>query len=227
MSVSPNKTPKIKPKPRNTDWDAVHRDFRTGKFTQRELAEKYGVSHVAVGNKIRSEGWQQDLTDAIRQETNARLTAELVTSEVTKTFQQVTSVVGASAEVNVRVIMGHRTGLASITGIKNLLLDQIKQAAENMTDLREVIEMVRNPDENGRDRANDALRAAMERGALVDDLKKLAEVDERVRKGEREAFSLNDAPPGATDALTTLLHGISAGGSAGFKPVAQDPAYDE
>ena len=28
------------------------------------------------------------------------------------------------------------------------------------------------------------------RGALVDDLKKLAEVDEKVRKGEREAFSI-------------------------------------
>lgn len=79
-----------------------------------------------------------------------------------------------------------------ITNIKTLLLDQIEQAAANMAELSEIIEMVRNPDESGRDRANDLLRAAMERGALVDDLKKLAEVDERVRKGEREAFNLND-----------------------------------
>ncbi len=46
----------------------------------------------------------------------------------------------------------------------------------------------RHPDENGVDRANDALRKAMSRSALVDDLKKLADVDEKVRKGEREAF---------------------------------------
>ena len=56
--------------------------------------------------------------------------------------------------------------------------------------------MVRNPDENGIDRANDALRKAMSRSALVDDLKKLADVDEKVRKGEREAFGLDAAADG-------------------------------
>ena len=54
--------------------------------------------------------------------------------------------------------------------------------------------MVRKPDDNGIDRANDALRKAMSRSALVDDLKKLADVDEKVRKGEREAFDLDLDP---------------------------------
>lgn len=207
MSASPHKTPKIKPKPR-TDWDAVERDYRTGQFTLRELAEKYGISHAAIGKKSRAGVWQQDLSSAIRQATNAKLAAELVSSEVSKSFQEVSSVVAVAAEVNTQVIRGHRVGLTRITNIKTLLLDQIEQAAANMGDLSEIIEMVRNPDENGRDRANDLLRAAMERGALVDDLKKLAEVDERVRKGEREAFNLNDAPaegdaPGAGGASMT------------------------
>lgn len=39
-------------------------------------------------------------------------------------------------------------------------LNQIRQAAANMVDLAEVIEMVRKPDDNGIDRANDALPAA-------------------------------------------------------------------
>jgi hypothetical protein len=40
----------------------------------------------------------------------------------------------------------------------------------------------------------------MGRSALVDDLKKLADVDEKIRKGEREAFnieSLDDTPDSA------------------------------
>ena len=41
------------------------------------------------------------------------------------------------------------------------------------------------------DKANDALKKALSRTALVDDLKKLAEIDERVRKGEREAHNLD------------------------------------
>ena len=121
---------------RRTDWEAVERDYRTGRFTLRELETKY--------------------------------------------------------EVNKQVILGHRTGLQELTSVKRTLLGQIQQAAALLPDLAEVIEMVRKPDDNGIDRANDALRKAMSRSALVDDLKKLADVDEKVRKGEREAFGLDD-----------------------------------
>ena len=74
--------------------------------------------------------------------------------------------------------------------MKDVLIDQIEQAAKNLPNLAELIEMVRQPDDNGVDKANDALRRAMSRSGLVDDLKKLAEIDERVRKGEREAFAI-------------------------------------
>lgn len=177
-----------------TDWDAVERDYRTGKFTQRELADKYGVTHGAVGKRAREREWKKDLTAEIRQATNARLTEQLVANEVAKGIQQVANTVAAAAEVNTRVILSHRAGLQAITNVKRTLLEQIEQAAHLLPDLEEVIEMVRKPDDNGMDRANDALRKALSRSALVDDLKKLADVDEKVRKGEREAFALDEDP---------------------------------
>jgi hypothetical protein len=182
------------PARRTTDWDAVERDYRTGKFTQRELADKYGVTHGAVGKQARARGWKKDLTEEIRRATNAKLTEQLVCSEVAKGSQQVANTIAAAAEVNTRVILGHRAGLQAITNVKRTLLSQIEQAASLLPDLAEVIEMVRQPDDNGMDRANDALRKAMSRSALVDDLKKLADVDEKVRKGEREAFALDEDP---------------------------------
>lgn len=181
-------------KKHRTDWAAVERDYRTGKFTQRELADKYGVTHGAVGKQAREHGWKKDLTEEIRRATNAKLTEQLVSSEVAKGSQQVANTVAAAAEVNTRVILGHRAGLQAITNVKRTLLSQIEQAASLLPDLAEVIEMVRQPDDNGTDRANDALRKAMSRSALVDDLKKLADVDEKVRKGEREAFALDEDP---------------------------------
>ena len=99
----------------------------------------------------------------------------------------------AEAEVNAHVILGHRKGLREITAVRDLLLGQVAEAAANLPALTEVIEMVRCPDDNGIDRANDALKRAMSRSTLIDDLKKLAEVDEKVRKGEREAFSIAPA----------------------------------
>ena len=217
----------VKPKKERADWDAIERDYRTAKFTLRELETKHGTFASSIARKAKSDGWVKDLTEAIRQATNARLTSDLVDGVVNACSQNVNGAVNAAAEVNTRIILGHRTGLKRITSIKEQLLDQIEQAAANMSDLADVIEMVRNPDDNGMDRANDALKKAMGRSALVDDLKKLADVDEKVRKGEREAFSLNDAPPPDSDPLSSLLKSITSGNSSSFQPVATDPAHDE
>lgn len=174
-----------------TDWQAVERDYRTGQFTLRELGEKHKANPSLISRNAKAKGWTQDLAIAIQQATNAALVNELVGAEVHKSTQKVHSTVQAAAEVNKNVILGHRTGLNRLTTIKARLLDQIEQAAANMVDLAEVIEMVRNPDDSGMDRANDALKKAMSRSALVDDLKKLSDVDEKVRKGEREAFNID------------------------------------
>lgn len=153
--------------------------------------------------------------------------AELVKTEINDGQDKVKISVLAAAEIGKNVIMGHRKGLLRLTDVKVKLLMQIEQAAENMTDLTDIIEMVRNPDDNGMDRANDALRKAMGRSALVDDLKKLADVDEKVRKGEREAFSLDDDNKQKSDPFAAMLHRIASGNNSAFQPVQNDPAHEE
>lgn len=193
-AVDPGSTPlTTTPKPAKrklVDWPAVERDYRTSQMTMRELGEKYGCTHGAIVQKAKNSGWQRDLRPAIEQATQAKLIESALSNAVSSATQQVTNVVLAVAEVNTQVILRHRTGLQRLTRIKEQLLDQIEQAALNLPDLAEAIELVRNPDENGQDKANDQLRKAMSRTSLVDDLKKLAEVDEKVRKGEREAFNI-------------------------------------
>ena len=224
--IPARKGPSVVQKTR-TDWQAVERDFRTASFTLRELAEKYGVSHQAIAKQAKKNEWSQDLTQAIRQATNAKLVNQLVDKEVAKGGQAVANTVLAAAEINKDVILGHRKGLNRIACIKVKLLDQIEQAVENMVDLSEVIEMVRNEGENGMDRANDALRKSMGRSALVDDLKKLADVDEKVRKGEREAFGLNDAEAPEKSELDSLLNRICSSNNSAFGVVQDDPDHAE
>lgn len=210
MATAPRRsvaTSTASPKAKRADWDAIERDYRTAKFTLRELASKHGVSHQAIAKRSKVNAWTQDLSIAIRQATNAKLVDELVAKEVASGGQEVANVVLIAAEVNTQVILGHRQGLREITEVKNQLLNQIRQAAANMGDLADIIEMVRKPDDNGQDKANDALRKAMGRSALVDDLKKMADVDEKVRKGEREAFgieSMADTPDAAKPKRITL-----------------------
>lgn len=201
------------PTKQKPDWDAIQRDYRTAKFTLRELAEKYGVSHQAIAKRAKTGGWTQDLGNQIRQATNAKLVAKLVDSEVAKGGQAVADVVLVAAEINTNVILAHRTGLRRLSSIKEKLLDQIEQAVGNMEDLAEIIELVRKEDDRGVDKANDALRKAMGRSGLVDDLKKLAEVDEKVRKGEREAFNIQAEQSTEEDALAEFLNDLSTRGS--------------
>lgn len=183
---------KAAPKRQRVDWEAIKRDYRADKLTGIELAAKHKVSRETISRKRKDDEksgspWEKDLREAINKATDAALVREIVTEHHTK----ITDVILAAAEVNSRVILSHRTGLKRITTIQQKLLDQIEQAASNLPELEEVIEMIRKPDDNGKDAINDQMRKAMSRSSLVDDLKKLAEVDERVRKGEREAFNLN------------------------------------
>lgn len=215
---APKKAPPISTKPasrkkdagiavarkRRTDWDAVERDYRTGRFTLRELETKYEVNNSTISRRADKHGWTQDLSTAIKQATNAKLIQSIVAAECSKAQQNAADTVLAAAEVNKQVILGHRAGLLELTSVKRTLLGQIQQAAALLPDLAEVIEMVRQPDGNGIDRANDALRKAMSRSALVDDLKKLADVDEKVRKGEREAFGLDDGGKPENEGLAAM-----------------------
>lgn len=189
-------------KKRKTDWEAVERDYRTGAFTLRELEAKHGADNGLISRKAKKEGWTQDLGLAIKHATNAKLAEQLVSKEVSKSQQKVSTTIQVAAEVNTNVILSHRADLLEMKQVKKLLLDQIRQATVHIVDLAEVVEMVRNPDENGIDRANDALRKVLGRSALVDDLKKLADVDEKVRKGEREAFSIDAAAANPENAIS-------------------------
>lgn len=187
------------PGKRRADWEAVERDYRTGRYTLRELEAQHGVSYAQISRKASALGWDKDLREVIKQATDAALLRETVT----QAQKDVTDTVLVAAEANTQVILGHRTGLQALANVKHALLNQIAQATLLMPDLADVIEMVRKPDENGVDRANDALRKAMNRSTLVDDLKKLADVDEKVRKGEREAFGLDVAAEGDVDGPTS------------------------
>jgi hypothetical protein len=143
------------------DWDAVERDYRTGKFTLRELGEKHGCTHGAVVKMVKKHGWTQDLTKAVRAATNARLIQEAVSNEVAKGTQAVTNAVLAAAEVNARVIRRHQERAAKVHGDLELATAKVLAMAETVADVREA----------------GALMSAIEAGART--LKTLVEIERK------------------------------------------------
>lgn len=173
MNSEKARTSRPKARPR-TDWEAVERDYRTGKFTLRELAAKYNVSHQSVDGHVKRKGWTQDLSDAIRQATNTRLTNDLVNKEADKNRQDVDKVVDVAAEVNVRVILSHRSRLASLNDAVETAKAKLLALGDTVADIREA-------------------------ATFVQAVGNLATATKTLIEQERKAHNLDDAPPGDED----------------------------
>ena len=126
MAPDPSRRQIDWPKRRKVDWEAVERDYRTGKFTETELATKYGATRSAVNKQARTKGWQKDLRDEIKQATNARLVADLVAKEVAEGGKKVAETVLAAAEVNVQVILGHRSDIKAARDLAADLMQELR-----------------------------------------------------------------------------------------------------
>lgn len=122
---------------KNTDWQAVERDYRTGKFTEQELADKYGATRSAVSKHKRTKHWTKDLQTEIRQATNARLVAEMVADEVAEGSKKVANVILAAAEVNKNIILSHRTKIADAFYLLGLAKEAVVKTGASVTDIRE------------------------------------------------------------------------------------------
>ena len=51
---------------RDIDWPAVERDYRSGSFSLRELAERHRCSHSAIANFAGRHGWTRNPSPAVK-----------------------------------------------------------------------------------------------------------------------------------------------------------------
>lgn len=89
IKYKPSRRTNAATKKRSTDWNAVERDYRTAKFTLRELQAKHGPSYSLIARNAKKHRWSQDLSIAIKQANHAKLVNALVSTEVNKSAQQV------------------------------------------------------------------------------------------------------------------------------------------
>lgn len=178
---------------RDTDWAAVERDYRTGKFTLRELAEKYHVSHQAVGKQVKTKGWTQDLSLAIKQATNAKLVSELVDKEIASGGQEVANTVLVAAEVNKQVILKHRGDIARTSALAMDMLEELTLATRKPDEIQELFEKVTGDMEGqALSQAQQAFRDFMKVHSRVGSVHKLADTLTKLQTLERKAFAIDD-----------------------------------
>ena len=207
---------------RKTDWEAVERDYRTGKFTLRELEEKHGAFNSSIARKAKKDGWTQDLSRAIQQATNAKLAEALVSDIASEGAQNASATVLAAAEVNKQVILGHRKDVTATRNVAAALLEELSRSAL-LAEEQELLTQVlagsgAEPADEARIRAT--VQKALSLPSRVGSVKQLADTFDKLQVAERRAFGLDDkAPPAdtslndiATAELRRLREALSRGG---------------
>lgn len=122
---------------KRADWDAIERDYRTGRYTLRELETKHGVFNSSIARKAKNEGWTQDLSAAIRQATNAKLVNQTVDEIASKSAQEVSNVIADAANENISIIIGHRARLAGLVLAVNVAKDLVLTLGSEISGIRE------------------------------------------------------------------------------------------
>lgn len=198
------------------DWQAVERDFRTGRFTLRELGEKYRCTHAAVGKRARKEGWKQDLSSAVRSATNAGL----IEAAVAAGFQKTTDTVLAAAELNKSVILSHRNDVREMRDDVFMLLSELRSSMITEEERARLVQILagENPDAVDSIQARQLVSKFASVGNRVASVKLLVDAMAKLQIAERIAFSLDEkgeekvTPLGeALKTFVAQLHAESAG----------------
>lgn len=182
---------------RDADRDAVERDYRTGRWTNRELGTMHSVAHTTVARWAKQLGWQRDLTEAVRQATNAAVIAETVKAKAGDAAAQQVDTVLAAAEIGKQVILRHRQDILDVRGVAMEMLHEIRLGTHSPEELAKLLAMATaEMDSEDAQALQQSMRDLLKLHNRVGSLHKLADVLNKLQPLERKAFNMDEAGEG-------------------------------
>jgi hypothetical protein len=219
-------------KRRRADWEAIERDYRTGKFSDQELHNKHGydenhvqiITRQAISKRAKEKAWPKDLTVAVRQATKAKVlqaqavanrkevadtVAEKVAAATSEQIDSTLTAVLAVAEVNKQVIMGHRDDLHQLRNLTMSMVGELRAVSMSPARVQELHDMLTSGQELTAAQiaeARDAFTDLTKLPSRVLTVQRLSQAMTRLQQMERVAFGLDepDDPAGADVGPKTL-----------------------
>lgn len=201
------------------DWSPIQRAYRLGNQSNKQLSEVFKVDAATIGRKAKKDGWVQDkrkdvqaVTDSVLIQATANATpgSGNATPKVNPNATPTALEIKVAGTVAAEKVMAHRVGLRRLADLWNKLVGEIELMTDNSAILQEFVEAIdeSGPTDSGgwyTDKKAAMMQAILGSPDRIDSLKKLAEIDERIRKGEREAFGIQANPGDEPDALASLI----------------------
>lgn len=105
-------------------WSEIRLAFESGGRTIRSIAAEFGISHVAISNRVKREGWQRDPTKEVEVATLAKLTG----IELTGNDEDRRAAIEKEAERRAGLIHRHRDEWVKLEKYRDLSLDELEHA---------------------------------------------------------------------------------------------------
>lgn len=195
------------PKPR-ADWEAIERDYRTGKLSDQELADKHKnvVTRQAISKRAKTKGWTKDLTIVVRQATKAKVIADQVAERVAKkvasavagnfaeSCEKTADVVEAIAEISAAIERRHQKNWEAVGDTALAMLTELQQVAYTPEEQNLLAEILAGDgaEPHQVDSARRAIAKALKLSERIASVKALAETFTKVQVGQRLAHGLDD-----------------------------------
>jgi len=199
-------------------WPTIEADYRAGVKSVRQIASEHGISEGAVRKRAKTQTWTRDLSAQIQAKADALVRMEAVRNEVrTKERVPDSVVVDANANVVYKVQMAHRAGLTKLSSLRDSLLLELEAAAAPDPKTAAPAPGTENPPEAA---------TGLALPVRIESLKKLAEVDEKIRRGEREAYGIDKLVPDEGGIVSKLSDAERASRLAALFEIARKRAAD-
>lgn len=197
-------------------WPTIEADYRAGVKSVRQIAREHGLSEAAIRKRAKGEGWSRDLSAAIQAKADELVRNEAVRNEV-RTANRIPDkvVVDANANAVYRVQMAHRAGLSKLSELRDTLLTELSKAAVPETKV-----------DPAQGTTNPAEPVGLTLPVRIASLRQLAEVDEKIRRGEREAYGIDKIQPDEGGIVSKLSDAERASRLAALFDIARKRAAD-
>ncbi|MBD1228329.1 hypothetical protein [Xenorhabdus griffiniae] len=195
------------------DWEAIESAYRAGLMSLREIASQHGISEGAIRKRAKRDEWTRDLAAKVKSRSDDMVRKEEVRNQVrSETTLSERVLIEASAEVITKVRMEHRGDIRRARDIANALFDELGAECADIDALRQLGQLMHEPDDNGRDRLNELYHSIISMPERVKSMKALSETLKNIIGLERQAYGLDDMQPNkAIDQLSNLMDELSKG----------------
>lgn len=176
---------------KQTDWEAIEAEYRSGTVSNSELGRKYDVSEGAIRKRAKALGWTKDLTAKVQTAVRDRLVrAEVREANARTSSRTDAEIIEAAAETAVQVVQIHRRDVRHGRTICAALFAELQDTSANRELIAECIDSETQDDlsPTRRNQMMKAISLPTRARAMLD----LSAAMKNLVAVERQAFSLDD-----------------------------------